>query len=480
MPALAVRVPKARVSVIAPARRHMSGGHRSNHVATQLLDSDDVTAFALNPSDPRTLHEVCNAVDAAIADGVNERTSKGEDSAWNRYYVPFCRKMRTAVWRTYEAALNPRREAAFACGLVMHVWESITPRTKADKQARVDSVRNIVAHVRRRHARRGYSFATSNQLAHVFKGLSRRRVRQCGVPTIRRAEPYTVDELVAMKSPPDGVRIGKRVYDPTDVFWSNWRLVDTYTDQTGTRKSEIVGFEDVCFRHSDCVFVIDGKQYPDVGPAELERLRLGQYKVAYVTVAVNISKADSDGSKFGPSLVSLLYNPRNPMSFAVALADHYRLFPVRGAASAATPLFTTDGVRRWTASQLDATLSGVMAVTLTAAQRKHKTMHSKRVFCATGFRDIKSSDGEIQALVRWSSLESLRIYARMGLEYQAMRRDALLAARVDAMNAAARSTLPVVDPEDDLPGTPAGGLGAAAALADLDELAAAFTADASP
>ena len=60
-------------------------------------------------------------------------------------------------------------------------------------------------------------------------------------------------------------------------------------------------------------------------------------------------------------------------------------------------------------------------------------MHSKRVFCATALQDLKSSDGEIQALVRWSSLESLRIYARMGLEYQASRRDLLLTANIDSM-----------------------------------------------
>ena len=98
-----------------------------------------------------------------------------------------------------------------------------------------------------------------------------------------------------------------------------------------------------------------------------------------------------------------------------------------------------------------------MAATLTPTERVRKTVHSKRVFCATGLRDLRSEDGEIQAMVRWSSLESLRVYARMGLEYQARRRDMLLKARVDAMNAATLEDLPQIDPvpedavyEDDL------------------------------
>ena len=83
-----------------------------------------------------------------------------------------------------------------------------------------------------------------------------------------------------------------------------------------------------------------------------------------------------------------------------------------------------------------------MRATLTPAQRKGKTYHSKRVFCATGFKSIHSSDGETQALVRWSSVDSLRIYARMDLTYQARRRDALLTARVHALNA---TSAPQVD-----------------------------------
>ena len=71
---------------------------------------------------------MCNAIDAAIADGVNERTAKGEASAWNKYYQPFCARMRTAVWRTHEAATNAAREAAFASGFALHVWDRILPR----------------------------------------------------------------------------------------------------------------------------------------------------------------------------------------------------------------------------------------------------------------------------------------------------------------------------------------------------------------
>ena len=455
-----VKHPRPRVAPRARMARPISA------TAAQLLRNNDDSPFALRPDDPGELHELCAAVDSAVHDGVNPRTAKGEASAWNRYYVPYCRRLHTATWRTWEATRDQLREATHACGFALDIWNKMQPRTKDDVWARVDSVRNVVGHVRRAHDRRGYVFANSKIMAHVFKGLARRRLTACRVPVIRRAEPFTVNELLAMKRIPEGAKIGRRKYEAASRFWKGWRLVDTFTDQTGVRKSEIVGFDDICFTHADVQVVIDGVTYLDVGPEQLARLRERRYRTAYITVAVNVSKADSEGTKFGPNLISLSYNPDNPMSFAVALIDYYVDFPVRGAARHTTPLFTTDGVSRWTDAALDAVLAGVMKVTLTPEQRRRKTMHSKRVFVACALRELKSPDSEIQALVRWSSLESLRIYARMGLQYQAARRDALLAARIDTLNAAARATLPQIDPSPDTAGDTSAEASAAAALAE--------------
>ena len=44
-------------------------------------------------------------------------------------------------------------------------------------------------------------------------------------------------------------------------------------------------------------------------------------------------------------------------------------------------------------------------------------------------------------LVRWSSAESLRIYARMNMDYQAKRRDMLQTADVNSVNATRRPTI---------------------------------------
>ena len=156
---------------------------------------------------------------------------------------------------------------------------------------------------------------------------------------------------------------------------------------------------------------------------------------SYITVVALPSKADSDGTIFGPNLMTFLYNPSNPMSFAASVVRYLTLF---GSPRGYDPLFTADNGRRWTASLIDSTLAAVMAATLSPANRVGKTFHSKRVWLATALMDRKSPEGEIQALVRWSSAEALRLYARMHHLDQARKRDNTLHADVHTVNAARR------------------------------------------
>ena len=418
-----------------------------------ILDANDDSPYAFRPADPAAFAALTQAVDATIDAGVNPRTAGGERSAWQRYYEPFCRRLNTTPWRGLRADTHPVQEGIFATAFALDTWGRLKPRKRKDTAPRVDSLNNIIRHVRRKHDRKGMKFARSTQMKHLLRGIARRRLAEHGVAIPERAEPLTIDEECRMKDLPAGRIIAGRVYDPHDRYWMNWRMVDTYTDQTGTRKAEIVGFDDIYFTRGDQRFRVDGVTYVDPPPEVLRRYTCGR---DLVLVAVNVSKADFDGSRFGPSLVASLYNRANPMSYAVAAVDYELRFPLRGAARRSAPLFTPDGKSKWTASRLDATFAGVMAATLTPAERVGKTLHSKRVTAGTGFTDINSSESETQALVRWSTPESLRLYNRMSLSYQAMRRDLLITAKIDALNA---NRLPTIDGDSERAGD-------AAALAD--------------
>jgi hypothetical protein len=398
---------------------------------------DPESIYALQPSDGGVyLRLVMRRVQQSIDYGVNSNTKAGEKSAWSKYYSPYCKLMGTAEWRGFEAVSNAAHETSFTCGFAMHVWTCMQPRRKSDKAPRVDSVRNVLGHIRRSHARRGFPTAEWSMVGHMLKGLTLQRIADFGLALAERAEPFTATENIAMKNLPS--KVGGRVCDVSTRFWANWLMVDTYADQAGPRKSEIVGTAVIGFTRADVQFTVDGVTYSDPPPEVLQSFANGRDSV---TVAVNVSKADYDGSRFGNSLISLLYNTENRMSFAVACVTYELLFPLRGLQRYHTPLFTPDGVKPWKESQIDGTLRAVMAATLTPQQRVGKTFHSKRAWVATALRALSASDAEIQAFVRWSSPESLKLYARWDLIYQAKRRDELAGAHVTSLNTVRRGLI---------------------------------------
>jgi len=139
--------------------------------------------------------------------------------------------------------------------------------------------------------------------------------------------------------------------------------------------------------------------------------------------------------RHGPNLMTFLYNPNNPMSFAASVRQYVLL---AGVQDPAAPLFTTNGTTRWSNGLLDSTLSAVMDVTLSTDERRGKTFHSKRVWLACALKDRGSPEPEIQALERWASPDALRLYARMNHLYQAQKRDGVLFANVNTVNASRR------------------------------------------
>jgi hypothetical protein len=120
----------------------------ASHAARRSYSMRDVASdgspFDLNPVNPRQLIELMDGVDEMIDAGVNDSTYRGEESAWRKYYLPYCRAMRTAPWREFEARRRPAHENKFLCGFALHVWREMKPRSAKDKAPRVDSVRNVL------------------------------------------------------------------------------------------------------------------------------------------------------------------------------------------------------------------------------------------------------------------------------------------------------------------------------------------------
>ena len=405
----------------------------------------DTSRHALKPKDGGLLARISDATTGYAEYGANQGTVKGELSAWTKYWEPFCNSLGTPVWRTSEAMANPQREGVLCIGFVIDTWQKMKPRRRADPAPKIQSAVNVLTHVRRRHGRKGYEMPAPTMLKFVAKGMAKQMLITYGKHSLvpQRCEPFTAEQNHRMRTLAEGTIVNGKPYQSQSAYWIGWRLVDTFANQTGERKDNIVGHENGEYTRADVQYVIGGEPpNPDPSPEQLRAM--GRHPLDRVILKGGPSKADSLNMHFGAAPRVFKFNRANSSSFAAAVVDYELAFPVRGRNRLTTPLFTSDGnEKRWTATAIDRTLEGVMKACLTAEEREHRTFHSKRVWLGSAFKHLKFSEGEIQALVHWRSEDSIRIYGRMDEIYQMNAREKAATASFTTMNA---SSLPRIDP----------------------------------
>ena len=86
---------------------------------------------------------------------------------------------------------------------------------------------------------------------------------------------------------------------------------------------------------------------------------------------------------------------------------------VSAEARASTPLFSPGGGKAFTGYALDSTLQALLRSFLPPAKAALYSWHSARIYLACALLAAGASPGQIQALCRWVSEQSLHIYARL-------------------------------------------------------------------
>lgn len=93
-------------------------------------------------------------------------------------------------------------------------------------------------------------------LSHVSRGMSKQMLLNYGKHSLvpARAEPFTADQNHRMLSMTPGTLVNGRTYEPTTAFWRGWRLLDTFANQAGERKSGIIGHELGEYMRADVIY----------------------------------------------------------------------------------------------------------------------------------------------------------------------------------------------------------------------------------
>ena len=184
---------------------------------------------------------------------------------------------------------------------------------------------------------------------------------------------------------------------------------------------------------------IQGVAYPHLSRRQLLTLTTNDV----VVIKPPPSKADPFALVWGNRPIYGDFHPTDPANMARAIRDLFLNVHVDIQLWDTTHLFVDDDMQCLTGNFMDNMVKyALKALGLTDEEAKLYSPHSFRIYLACALKAAGKSDSEIQMMCRWQSLDSLRLYARMGhVQYCALLRDA----RAADSKAITVSAIPIID-----------------------------------
>jgi hypothetical protein len=410
--------------------------------------SVDHSEYALCRAQPERLQEMCGAAQDLMKEGFSFRTNKSDEAAFARWCV-FCRSVQTTPWRNDVKAnlgidpLGNQRETLLMVNFIISRFQCIKPRAGLTNRTscKPESAVADLRAVRRVFKKNLIPLASFTPVIFAIKGLTRRFIKKFGqgAMTPNRAAPFTNAMITAMFMLDKPVSVGPTVVDWDTYLGLNLRVLLALATTTGMRLSEIIQEEgSYCLLRSNISFIIAGVLISYPSDQQLRSLTTSDSLV----IIPPPSKADQFGIVWGslPIYVPYRLRPGNAVALVAGLILHSPdMLPASPLlrSQARTPL-TQSFVRRllpvWLA-----------AVGVPAKQLPLYRWHSARVFLACALLAAKRSPEVIQALLRWQSAESLRLYACLNPAAYAAHLDAAAGASVQAIRTA---HIPFIDSLD--------------------------------
>jgi hypothetical protein len=265
-----------------------------------------------------------------------------------------------------------------------------------------------------------------------------------GALTPNRAAPFTNEILAAMDAVTEPIRItANRSVDPGSVEGVHLRAFKGLCHDTGMRKSELVSAMGThALTIGSVAFLVDGRLIRRPTPDQLELLLRPDRAMWYLVITPPPSKSDPFGVVWGSLPIYLPYQSL-PGNTARLVALCLKLRP--GAQPSEPLLRAAPGVP-FTHSFLDCLLPAwLKAAGMSALQAKLYSWHSGRAFLCCALVASGRSMTEIQALVRWQSADSIRVYNALNPATYAAH---LLAARRATVSGIRGAHMPLIDSLD--------------------------------
>ena len=422
-----------RDSPVRAAKRKFSGVERGDQPVRPISDEsrsllrklqEDDSPLALRPCDPELLPNLIGEIGEFVVKGVPENTARKEKSAW-KHYTRACALLRTDPWRKnvnfddpVNGAYYRERETLFWTIVVILVWRWMKPRKKHHKTARVDSALAVALSARRIHVRNRHQVPAISALKNVLAGMKQNYIDLNGAEALLpdRKEPLTDDDTNGIRDAPDGMDCAGRKLHWEDALFINWWAMLTTMRKSALRKADALSkrktMHPMDLRKSHLKWKVDGKLYEFLTEPLLRSMVTGR-DMAVLRPAG--SKADPLAEYFGTQPIYLPYDSSERLNAAKALAEMEIRCPCTHGRQH-TALFTEDGEAPLTMDLADRLFAELTRVQLGDTRAGQLSLHSPRVYLACALKSLGRDDPTIQALCRWKSPESIKIYGRLSPE----------------------------------------------------------------
>ena len=353
---------------------------------------------------------------------LEEDENKGfRSTAW-RWWAAYCAAKGTSPWRD-DAAANAgldveghRREQVLWCNALPWIWHRMAPRRGYTTPPKPSSAYKYLTTVRALLAKHGINVPSLRPVAaravqHMREYLEEHG--QAAMLPVQKAPLTTplIASICACDGPaqPTGRGRGRRAWDWRSWQGITWKAVVHTAAQTGMRNEELTS--KASFRRSDlsCAHLrwYRREQLLDVlTDGELDSLAVGDFAV----LIPGSSKCDMFGARWGQKPIWLPFSPDAQICAARALRDmeRARAVPLEGRAS--TPLFRDDEGAPLPRAYTNRLLREFITLIVPTECVKDYTMHSFRIYLCNALAAAGCSDNEIQAALRWASVEALNTY----------------------------------------------------------------------
>lgn len=415
---------RLRPQATRPSDMDVAADERADMAADVVLQvRQRGTQFGLNPSEPGLLEGLMALASSLSKLGRNPNTAATHASHWKRW-VRVCELMGTSPWRADFDANSGRDQVGYHNEVVLLSAAYLFAMTdmKGRKQGARGvplpaSGRSFLQSIRAIHKAQSPSIemVPLAAVAGLFKGLMHRHAALYGVDSLipRQARPFRRSHLLIMLDTPEGTQLSPRLrVVRASLWWHSWRVYVTLSSQTGLRKSEVAlpaggTWSSNRISRASCSWIFRGAIKPWLSTTELVSLS----EADFLIVKPPPSKADPFSLVWGSRPIYIPVRLRDPLNAAVAVRDLFLKFPVAPDKFKETPLLQRDDTKPFGCSFVDATLRQLLLLQMDMDDASAYTPHSFRVYLATTLRAAGASDTQIQALCRWQSLESLRLYA---------------------------------------------------------------------